>query len=76
MKLFRVWPLVTIFVLFFSACDEGLGPLNDGDIVEIEIEKLGRAKFFTKAYGPRKEEKWAPPIPQPGQRTGPGMSRV
>ncbi len=54
----------------------GLGPLNDGDVYEIEIEKLGRAKFYTKAYGPRKEEKWAPPIPQPGQRTGPGMSRV
>lgn len=55
---------------------EGLGPLNDGDVVEIEIEKLGRARFFTKADGPRKEENWAPPIPQPGQRTGPGMSKV
>ncbi|HEX9880016.1 MAG TPA: fumarylacetoacetate hydrolase family protein [Candidatus Binatia bacterium] len=55
---------------------EGLGPLNDGDVLEIEIEKLGRAKFFTKSYGPRKEETWAPPIPQPGQKTGPGMSRV
>jgi 2-keto-4-pentenoate hydratase/2-oxohepta-3-ene-1,7-dioic acid hydratase in catechol pathway len=54
----------------------GLGPLNDGDVYEIEIEKLGRAKFYTKAYGPRKEEKWAPPIPQPGQRPGPGISRV
>ncbi len=54
----------------------GLGPLNDGDVLEIEIEKLGRARFHTKGYGPRKEEKWAPPIPQPGQRTGPGMSRV
>ena len=55
---------------------EGLGPLNDGDVVEIEIEKLGRARFFTKGYGPKKEENWAPPIPQPGQRTGPGMSKV
>jgi len=54
----------------------GLGPLNDGDVYEIEIEKLGRAKFYTKAYGPRKEEKWAPPIPQPGQKPGPGISRV
>ncbi len=55
---------------------EGLGPLNDGDVLEIEIEKLGRARYFTRGYGPRKEEKWAPPIPQPGQRTGPGMSKV
>ncbi len=55
---------------------EGLGPLNDGDIVEIEIEKLGRAKFFTKGYGERKEGNWAPPIPKPGQKTGPGMSKV
>ena len=55
---------------------EGLGPINDGDVLEIEVEKLGRAKFFTKGYGERKEGVWAPPIPQPGQRTGPGMSRV
>ncbi len=55
---------------------EGLGPINDGDVLEIEVEKLGRAKFFTKGYGERKEGHWAPPIPQPGQRPGPGMSRV
>ncbi|NIO11853.1 MAG: fumarylacetoacetate hydrolase [Deltaproteobacteria bacterium] len=55
---------------------EGLGPINDGDVLEIEVEKLGRAKFFTKGYGERKEGNWAPPIPQPGQRTGPGMTRV
>jgi 2-keto-4-pentenoate hydratase/2-oxohepta-3-ene-1,7-dioic acid hydratase in catechol pathway len=53
----------------------GLGPLNNGDVLEIEIEKLGRAKFFTKGYGPRKDAKWAPPQPAPGS-SGPQMSRV
>ena len=29
----------------------GLGPLNDGDVLEIEIEKLGRARFFARGQG-------------------------
>lgn len=45
---------------------EGLGPLNDGDVLEIEIEKLGRTKFFTKGYGPRKDAEWRPPVPGSG----------
>lgn len=34
---------------------EGLTPINDGDILEIEIEKMGKAKFHVKGYGPRKD---------------------
>ncbi|MGH7825804.1 MAG: fumarylacetoacetate hydrolase family protein [Candidatus Binatia bacterium] len=34
---------------------EGLGPLNGGDVLEVEIEKLGKATFNVKSYGPRKE---------------------
>lgn len=39
---------------------EGLGPINDGDALEIEIEKLGKAKFLVKGYGPRKDAEWKP----------------
>jgi 2-keto-4-pentenoate hydratase/2-oxohepta-3-ene-1,7-dioic acid hydratase in catechol pathway len=43
----------------------GLGPINDGDILEIEIEKMGRAKFFIKGYGGRKDADWMPGKNQP-----------
>jgi 2-keto-4-pentenoate hydratase/2-oxohepta-3-ene-1,7-dioic acid hydratase in catechol pathway len=46
----------------------GLGPVNDGDVLEIEIEKLGRARFYVKGYGPRKELEFTPgvtPVPRP-----------
>lgn len=36
---------------------EGLGPVNGGDVLEIEIERLGRAKFNIKGDGPRKVAK-------------------
>jgi hypothetical protein len=36
---------------------EGLSPINDGDVLEIEIERLGKARFFVKGHGPRKEVK-------------------
>lgn len=55
----------------------GLGPINDGDVLEIEIEKMGRARFSVKGYGEHKEADWMPgkdqppPLP-PGQR----MSKV
>jgi 2-keto-4-pentenoate hydratase/2-oxohepta-3-ene-1,7-dioic acid hydratase in catechol pathway len=51
----------------------GLGPINDGDVLEIEIERMGRARFFIKGYGERKDADWMPgknqppPLP-PGQR--------
>lgn len=50
---------------------EGLGPINDSDILEIEIEKMGKARFFIKGYGPRKDIEFMPgktPVPQPGGR--------
>lgn len=33
----------------------GLGPINPGDVLEIEIEALGRARFFVKGDSPRKD---------------------
>jgi 2-keto-4-pentenoate hydratase/2-oxohepta-3-ene-1,7-dioic acid hydratase in catechol pathway len=38
----------------------GLGPINDGDVLEIEIEKLGKSRFFIKRNGPRKDMEWIP----------------
>lgn len=52
---------------------EGLGPINDGDILEIEIERMGRARFFVKGYGPRKDTEWIPGISQPPPG---GMTKV
>jgi 2-keto-4-pentenoate hydratase/2-oxohepta-3-ene-1,7-dioic acid hydratase in catechol pathway len=54
---------------------EGLVPINDGDVIEIEIERMGKAKFFVKGLGPRKEVKWLPGVSQPPPAPG-GMSRV
>ena len=53
----------------------GLGPLNDGDVLEIEIERLGRARYFARSSGPRKEVEFRPgvtPVPKPPE----GMTRV
>ena len=44
---------------------EGLGPINGGEVLEIEIEKLGKTKFFIKGYGPRKDTEWLPGVSQP-----------
>lgn len=52
----------------------GLGPMNGGDTLEIEIEKLGKARFTVKADGPRKDVEWIPGKSQPP--AGGGMSRV
>ena len=53
----------------------GLGPLNDGDVLEIEIERLGRARYYARSSGPRKEVEFRPgvtPVPKPPE----GMTRV
>jgi 2-keto-4-pentenoate hydratase/2-oxohepta-3-ene-1,7-dioic acid hydratase in catechol pathway len=55
---------------------EGLGPLNDGDVLEIEIENMGRARFFTKGKGARKDAEWMPGKNQPVPPPGGGLSRV
>lgn len=55
---------------------EGLGPINDGDVLEIEIEKMGKARFFVKGYGPRKDGEWMPGTSQPAPPAGGRMSKV
>ena len=49
---------------------EGLGPINDGDVLEIEIEKMGKARFFIKGHGPRKDVEWMPGVSQPPPISG------
>jgi 2-keto-4-pentenoate hydratase/2-oxohepta-3-ene-1,7-dioic acid hydratase in catechol pathway len=39
---------------------EGLGPVNPGDTLEIEIDGLGKARFFIKGQSPRKDAEWMP----------------
>ena len=53
----------------------GLGPINDGDVFEIEIEKLGKARYNIKADGPRKEPEFRPGHTQIPNAT-PGFTRV
>jgi 2-keto-4-pentenoate hydratase/2-oxohepta-3-ene-1,7-dioic acid hydratase in catechol pathway len=50
---------------------DGLGPVNPGDVLEIEIEKLGRTKFFLGGGGPRKDIEWAAGMNKPVQ---PGLA--
>lgn len=53
----------------------GLGPINDGDVFEIEIEELGRARWYIKSEGPRKDPEFRPGVTQiPNAPTG--FSRV
>ncbi|MFC1491552.1 fumarylacetoacetate hydrolase family protein [Nitrospinota bacterium] len=57
---------------------EGLGPINDEDVLEIEIEKIGKAHFPVKGYGARKEAEHRPMGPQPlgGPADGNPVTRV
>lgn len=52
---------------------EGLRAINDGDLLEVEIEKIGKARFNVKGQGPRKDIDFIPgktPVPQfPGKIT-------
>lgn len=38
---------------------DGIAPINSGEVLEIEIEKLGRTKFFLRGDSPRKDVKFA-----------------
>ncbi len=49
----------------------GLGPVNCGEMLEIEIEKIGRTRFFLKGDSPRKDVKWAAGMNKPVE---PGLS--
>ena len=55
---------------------EGLGPINDGDVLEIEIEKMGKARFLIKGHGARKDAQWMPGVSQPTPPPGGRMHRV
>jgi 2-keto-4-pentenoate hydratase/2-oxohepta-3-ene-1,7-dioic acid hydratase in catechol pathway len=53
---------------------EGLGPMNHGDVLEIEVEGMGRAKFSVKSNGPRKDIEFTPgktPVPKPAGNISP-----
>ena len=52
---------------------EGLGPLNDGDALEIEIERLGKTRFHVKGDGPRKDVDF---MPGRAQAPGGGWTKV
>jgi 2-keto-4-pentenoate hydratase/2-oxohepta-3-ene-1,7-dioic acid hydratase in catechol pathway len=54
----------------------GLGPINDGDVFEIEVVNLGKARFFIKSQGPRKDNEWLPGTSQPSKPTVGGMHKV
>ena len=56
----------------------GLGPLNDGDILDVEIERLGRARFYARGQGPRKDAAFLPGAPRDPNAPAPppGFSRV
>ncbi|MBT3766849.1 MAG: fumarylacetoacetate hydrolase family protein [Rhodospirillaceae bacterium] len=49
---------------------DGIGPINVGDTLEIEIEKLGRARFFIKGDSPRKDIEWLAGQNKPAQPVG------
>ena len=51
------------------------GPINDGDVFEIEIEKLGRARWHIKSDGPRKEPEFRPGVTKV-PNVGEGFTRV
>ncbi len=38
----------------------GLGPFNPGEVIEIEIERLGRARFNVAGDSPKKDAEWDP----------------
>ena len=53
----------------------GLGPINDGDVLDIEIETLGKARFLVKGQGPRKDVEFMPGVTQVARPEG-GVTRV
>jgi len=56
---------------------EGLGPVNPGETLEIEIERLGRATFQLKGNSPRKDVDFIPGVTPNSPPTSPvGITRV
>ncbi len=52
----------------------GLGPVNPGDTIHIEIEGLGRTSFAVAGDGPRKEPVWDAAARKASQILEPGLS--
>jgi len=53
----------------------GLGPLNDGDVAEIEVEGIGKARVFAHGGGAPRMAEFRPGF-TPVERPAGGMSRV
>ena len=53
----------------------GLGPLNDGDVAEIEVEGIGKTRVFAHGGGAPRMAEFRPGITQVDRPAG-GMSRV
>jgi len=53
----------------------GLGPLNDGDVAEIEVEGIGKTRVFAHGGGAPRMAEFRPGITQVERPAG-GMSRV
>ena len=62
-------------VLGASLTLERASYLEETDVLEIEIERLGRARFYAHSHGPRKDVEFRPgvtPVPKPAE----SMTRV
>ncbi len=53
----------------------GLGPVNGGDVLEIEVEGIGRARFYAQGDGPKKLAEFQPGVTRVASPAG-GMTRV
>ena len=49
-------------VLAMGTNHKGLGPINDGDQIELEIERIGRLRVGVKNLGTPKNAYWRPPV--------------
>jgi 2-keto-4-pentenoate hydratase/2-oxohepta-3-ene-1,7-dioic acid hydratase in catechol pathway len=53
----------------------GLGPLNDGDVAELEVQGIGRIRVFAHGGGAPRMAEFRPGV-TPVERPAGGMSRV
>ena len=49
-------------VLAMGTNHKGLGPMNDGDQIELEIERIGRLRVGVRNLGTPKNAYWRPPV--------------
>ena len=67
----QLWPADVIATGTFHT---GLGPVNPGDNIHIEIEGLGRASFAVAGDGPRKTPVWDAAARKASQILEPGLN--